>query len=191
MKPSKRPSGTVRIIAGKHRSRIIQFNPDLGVRPTTDRLRETIFNWLSDYLVDSRCLDLFAGSGALGFEAASRGASHVLMCDTHPKVIDLLKANVRNLKEEAVCQILNYSWNSKSKALSTIPMNIIFIDPPYDQNMLIPAIFWCYETGIADKNTLISFEAENSLDLSALHETMDFIRHKQTKHIQYGLLKMK
>jgi 16S rRNA (guanine966-N2)-methyltransferase len=188
MKISKRPLGTVRLIAGKLRSRIVQFNPDLGVRPTTDRLRETMFNWLSHDLIDARCLDLFAGSGAMGFEAASRGASHVLMCDTHPKVIESLKANVRNLKEEAVCQILNYTWSPQSKPLTTTPLTIIFLDPPYEQNLLIPAIFWCYESGAANQNTLICFEAEKSLDLSALNETMDFIKHKHTKHIQYGLL---
>jgi 16S rRNA (guanine966-N2)-methyltransferase len=191
MKLSKRPSGTVRIIAGKHRSRIVLFNPDLGVRPTTDRLRETMFNWLSHDLIDAHCLDLFAGSGVIGFEAASRGASQVFLCDAQPQVIALLKANVQALKEESVCQVFNYSWSPQSKPLSAIPFNVIFLDPPYEKNMLIPAIAWCYETGAADKNTLICFEAEKSLDLRALETTMDFIRHKQTKHIQYGLLKIK
>jgi 16S rRNA (guanine966-N2)-methyltransferase len=191
MKLSKRALGTVRLIAGKHRSRIVHFNPDLGVRPTTDRLRETIFNWLNDDLFDARCLDLFSGSGAMGFEAASRGAAHVLMSDAFPKVVQQLKENVQALKEESVCQIINYKWAPKGKPLSTVPFNVIFLDPPYKEEMLIPAIEWCYATGAADKDTLVCFEAEKWLDLSELNEKFEFIKHKKTKHIQYGLLKLK
>jgi len=191
MKLSKRPSGTVRLIAGKHRSRIIHFNPDFGVRPTTDRIRETIFNWLNDSLIDARCLDLFAGSGVMGFEAISRGASHVLLSDAHPKVVQQLRINAQALKEDPICRVITHKWHSKGKPVSTIPFNIIFLDPPYEENMLIPAIQWCYDTGAADKNTIISFEAEKFLDLADLEDKFDILKHKKTKHIQYGLLKLK
>jgi 16S rRNA (guanine966-N2)-methyltransferase len=190
MKLSKRPSGTVRLIAGKHRSRIVHFNPELGVRPTTDRIRETVFNWLNGDLIDANCLDLFAGSGAMGFEAVSRGAAHVLFSDAHPKVVQQLRENSQNLKEEASCQIINHKWHDKGKPLSTLPFHIIFLDPPFEQDMLIPAIEWCYATGAADANTLISFEAEKWLDLNGL-DKYELIKHKKTKHIQYGLLKLK
>lgn len=191
MKLSKRPSGTVRLIAGKHRSRIIHFNPELGVRPTTDRIRETIFNWLNERLADARCLDLFAGSGAMGFEAASRDASHVLMTDAQPKVVQQLRQNAQTLKAESVCEVINHKWHSKGKPLSTVPFHVIFLDPPFQEDLLIPAIEWCYATGAADAKTIISFEAEKELDLSTLEDRLDFLKHKKTKHIQYGLLKLK
>ena len=82
---------TVRIIAGKWRSRRITFAAIAGLRPTTDMAKETLFNWLSTSISGANCLDLFAGSGSLSFEALSRGASHALMLDASPKAIASLK----------------------------------------------------------------------------------------------------
>ena len=73
---SRRALGTLRIIGGEWRSRLIEFDADAGVRPTPDRVRQTLFDWLSPLIAGATCLDLFAGSGALGFEALSRGAAH-------------------------------------------------------------------------------------------------------------------
>ena len=83
----------VRIIGGAWRSRIIAFPPRADLRPTPDRVRETLFNWLGQDLTGKRCLDLFAGSGALGFEAASRGAQRVVMVERDPAAWQALQAN--------------------------------------------------------------------------------------------------
>ena len=96
MKLSKRPSGTLRIIGGRLRSRIVHFDPELGVRPTTDRVRET-FNWLAPYIHGAHCLDLFCGSGSLSFEAASRGAADSSMCEANTKVLPVIKSNIQTL----------------------------------------------------------------------------------------------
>lgn len=88
---SKRLRGKVRIISGKWRSRNVIFPEVPDLRPTASRIRETIFNWLLTYIVGANCLDLFAGSGALGFEALSRGAAHVTFIDRSNQVINALK----------------------------------------------------------------------------------------------------
>ena len=88
----------VRIIGGYWRSRLIHLIEEPGLRPTTDRVRETLFNWLGQTLNQQSCLDLFAGSGALGLEACSRGASHVTIIESNKRVYSLLENNIESLK---------------------------------------------------------------------------------------------
>ena len=94
--------GVCRIIAGKWRGRKIKFDDAEGLRPTTDRIRETVFNWLQPYLSQSRCLDCFAGSGVLGFEALSRGAQELVFIEQNVNTIKCLKDNVQTLAIENV-----------------------------------------------------------------------------------------
>ena len=93
-----RELGTLRIIGGQWRRRRITFDPSLGARPTPDRVRETVFNWLNSCIVGARCLDCFSGSGALGFEAMSRGAHCVTFIDSDPKILTNIQANAQQLQ---------------------------------------------------------------------------------------------
>ena len=86
--------GELRVIGGKWRGRKLRFSDIEGLRPTPDRVRETLFNWLMHDVQDANCLDLFAGSGALGFEALSRGAGHVTFVDQSRKIVDQLQKNM-------------------------------------------------------------------------------------------------
>ncbi|MYB89254.1 MAG: methyltransferase, partial [Proteobacteria bacterium] len=98
---------SLRIVGGVWRSRRIQFADNPDIRPTPDRVRETLFNWLADKIEGARCLDLFAGSGALGFEAASRGASHVTQVDRNASVVAMLELQKQALQArqvDIVCQ---------------------------------------------------------------------------------------
>lgn len=125
-------SNTLRIIGGQWRGRKLKF-PDIeGLRPTGDCIRETLFNWLSPYLEDAHCLDLFAGSGALGFEALSRGARQVTFIDKHPAVIQQLKIHAEQLQTKA-STILQYSATDwlQTTPTSDKPFDIIFLDPPF------------------------------------------------------------
>src|SRR5208282_6899666 len=92
------PANKVRTVGGEWRSRILSFTPRPDLRPTPDRVRETLFNWLGQNLTGKTCLDLFAGSGALGFEAASRGARRVVMVERDPQAFRALQANAEALK---------------------------------------------------------------------------------------------
>lgn len=120
----------MRIIGGAWRSRVIAFAPGAGVRPTPDRVRETLFNWLGQDLTGKVCLDLFAGSGALGFEAASRGARRVAMVERDPAVLRTLAESRSRLGAESVELV-------KSDALEFLRSDsgvydVVFVDPPFE-----------------------------------------------------------
>jgi 16S rRNA (guanine(966)-N(2))-methyltransferase RsmD len=120
----------VRIIGGKWRSRIITFADRPGLRPTPDRVRETVFNWLGQDLSGKRCLDLFSGSGAMGLEAASRGAESVTLVEPDSMVLKVLRANLDKL--QAADQILLVPMDALGFLKSNRELfDIIFLDPPY------------------------------------------------------------
>ena len=127
-------SNQVRIIGGTWRSRIIRFPPRKDLRPTPDRVRETLFNWLGQDLTGKICLDLFAGSGALGFEAASRGARRVMMVERDMAAFKALQAN-HALLNAAVVELqrvdaLEFLRRSRER------YDVIFLDPPFQ------AVYW-------------------------------------------------
>jgi 16S rRNA (guanine966-N2)-methyltransferase len=127
-------SNTVRIIGGQWRGRRIHFPAAPGLRPTSDRRRETLFNWLAGDLEGARCLDLFAGSGALGFEAASRGAAEVVLVEASREVAAELAANARTLDAERLsivhARVANYLNRDPA------PFDLVFVDPPFQQPRL-------------------------------------------------------
>lgn len=127
-------SGKLRIIGGQWRSRIIQFEDAPGLRPTPGRLRETLFNWLQNDVPASRCLDLFSGSGALGFEAASRGAKSVVMVESNPKTVEWLKRGVAQLQAAQV-EVRNQKAEDFLCESKKQTFDLIFMDPPFDLNM--------------------------------------------------------
>ena len=125
----------VRIVGGTYRSRILRFPARPGLRPTPDRVRETLFNWLGQDLNGRECLDLFAGSGALGFEAASRGASRVVMVENDPVALRALERNRAALGCESVVEL------HRGDALEFVrgaerAFDIVFLDPPFDSSLL-------------------------------------------------------
>lgn len=126
--------GKVRIIGGQWRSRIITFPVCSDLRPTPDRVRETLFNWLGQNLDGMRCLDLFAGSGALGFEAASRGAAQVVMLESDNIVHQALIENREKLKAdqiELVKMDASFFLNTDARQF-----DVIFLDPPFRLDIL-------------------------------------------------------
>lgn len=122
--------GSVRIIGGQWRGRKLPVHTSDGLRPTGDRVRETLFNWLTADLYNARCLDLFAGSGALGFEALSHGASQVTMLELEPTVAKQLAANKQLLDSDNanIENIDSLKWLSQYQGGA---FNIIFVDPPF------------------------------------------------------------
>ncbi|MCD8522358.1 MAG: 16S rRNA (guanine(966)-N(2))-methyltransferase RsmD [Saccharospirillaceae bacterium] len=135
---SKIQSQQLRIIGGQWRSRRLRFPAVDGLRPTMDRVRETVFNWLQHDIAGARALDAFAGSGALGFEALSRGAKEVIFLEKHPSAALQLRENL------AVLQASNAQvW--AGDALLWLqqhpePFDLVFLDPPFGKDLLQPAI---------------------------------------------------
>ena len=124
----------VRIVGGEWRSRIITFPGEADLRPTPDRVRETVFNWLGQDMSGKTCLDLFAGSGAMGFEAASRGAERVVMIESNPEVLKALKSNSQKLgaKQIQLAAQDALKFMDSDRQL----FDVIFLDPPYRLGLL-------------------------------------------------------
>ena len=145
-----------RIIAGQWRRRRLKF-PDLpGIRPSPDRVRETLFNWLMDRVPNARCLDLFAGSGALGLEALSRGAASVLFVDREPEAIEALRAHLE-LLHAVNGELL------QSNALAFLcgparPFDIVFLDPPFASPLLAESAMALEKSGWLSSQACIYME---------------------------------
>ena len=123
----------VRIIGGHYRRRLLDFPDSAGLRPTPDRVRETLFNWLGQDLPGWVCLDLFAGSGALGFEAASRGAGRVIMIERDRAALDALEKNraVLGATQVDILRADALAWLANSRET----FDLIFVDPPFDSGL--------------------------------------------------------
>ncbi|WP_304985684.1 16S rRNA (guanine(966)-N(2))-methyltransferase RsmD [Coxiella-like endosymbiont] len=178
-------SGKLRIIGGKWRGRKIAFPSLPELRPTADRIRETLFNWLFPYIEDAYCLDLFAGSGALGFEALSRGCAHVTFLDHSKSVIEILQKNAEILNAtntEFVCE----EFPSVIPELKNSPFNIVFLDPPFYQELINQAILWLEKTKILAPEAYIYVEAEKNISF-ILPSNWEIYREKRTTSIVYRL----
>jgi 16S rRNA (guanine(966)-N(2))-methyltransferase RsmD len=124
----------MRVIAGIYRSRILTAPPGTDTRPTSDRLRETLFNILGPRVAGSRFADLFAGTGAVGIEAISRGAAHVFFAENAPPALKALKTNLTNLKIAGGYSVEDRGTTALLQRLLKLkdPLDLIFLDPPYD-----------------------------------------------------------
>jgi len=160
MKTNNSQTGFIRIIGGKWRGRKLSFSPSANLRPTKDRVRETVFNWLAKNIVGARCLDCFAGTGAFGFEALSRGAAYVTMIDKSPQIIKQLTANAKLLNAQ------NFDCYCAAMPHLNQPLtqfDIVFLDPPYHQNLIAPCCELLINTHLLKDNALVYIEAETEL----------------------------
>ncbi len=131
----KSRTGRLRIVAGKWRSRLLDIADVPGLRPTPERVRETLFNWLSPIIQGARCLDLFAGTGALGLEALSRGAAAAVFVENSPKAATMLEANVARLGASgaSVCRMDAFEYLRRPAESG---FDIVFLDPPFAADKL-------------------------------------------------------
>ena len=174
---------SVRIIGGAWRRRVLKFPESEGLRPTPDRVRETLFNWLGQELDGWHCLDLFAGSGALGFEAASRGAARVVMIEETPRVIVALRENAEMLENPPQIEIirrdaLQYLASTKAK------FDLIFLDPPYNKGW-IPRLEPLLP-GVLQEDAAVYVEAEQKIESLGEWHT---VRHGRAGEVHFHLLR--
>lgn len=178
----------VRIIAGKWRGRKISFPSMQGLRPTSDRTRETLFNWLMGKIENATCLDLFAGSGALGLEALSRGAKRVIFVDSSNVVIQNLQTICETLKAEN--QVISQSDAEKFVSTTTEKFDIVFMDPPFNKGLILPTIQLIEKFDILTPNAYIYLESESSLDPTVLPKTWKIIKSKSSRQVYYYLIQL-
>lgn len=175
----------IRIIGGEWRSRQLHFIDVPGLRPTPSRVRETLFNWLQNDIPGSRCLDLYAGSGALGFEAASRGAKSVIQVENNPQICRSLKENAiaLNATQLQVVQMDTLRYLAGDADL----MDIVFIDPPFGMNLAIITCRWLEDRLWLAKQAKIYIEAENTLLLENIPENWRLLRSKIAGEVGFHL----
>ncbi len=188
--PKKPRQGSIRIIAGLWRGRKLAVHDLEGLRPTTDRVKETLFNWIAQDIPHAKCLDLFAGSGGLGFEAASRQAKQVVMLELNKKACQQLVNNVEILKTDRVAVIntdaLRY-LNSTDSPFGDSPFDIVFIDPPFHKGLLQQILELLEENNWLAENAMIYIEAEKDLALSHLPRNWSLYREKTAGQVTYRL----
>ncbi len=175
----------LRIIGGAWRSRKLRFKETEGLRPTPDRVRETLFNWLRDDIEGARCLDLYAGSGALGFEAASRGASEVVLVEVHPLIAKDLRQNCALLEATRV-QVLNEGALDFLKR-EPAPFDVVFLDPPFRRGWLSLTAERLERAEWLSADALIYLESERELPLHDLPLSWTVRRQGVAGDVAYGL----
>ena len=178
-------SGQLRIIGGRFRGRKLPVPAQPGLRPTSDRVRETLFNWLQPVIAGSRCLDLFAGSGALGFEAVSRGAEVVVMIERSQAVIQTLQTGACTLGAPGVRvqRADALRWLSGPAEL----FDIVFLDPPFDQDLLGSTCALLSANGWLAARGLIYLEAPASQQLPVLPSDWTLVRDKRAGRVRFAL----
>tara|TARA_R100001377_G_scaffold3624_3_gene2092 strand:+ start:5724 stop:6329 length:606 start_codon:yes stop_codon:yes gene_type:complete len=190
MKQAKgKSSNSLRIIAGKWRSRKLSF-PDLeGLRPTADRVRETLFNWLQERIVRADCLDLFAGSGACGIEALSRGARHVTFVDVSPVAIGAIRSNLGLLQAadfELVCKD-SLTWIPTTRQAGGPCFDIAFIDPPFASSLLGRAAMALERSGLLRQEALIYMESAQEIATTQVPANWRLSKSKRAGTVYYYL----
>ncbi|HMM74559.1 MAG TPA: 16S rRNA (guanine(966)-N(2))-methyltransferase RsmD [Gammaproteobacteria bacterium] len=174
--------GSVRIVGGRWRGRRLPV-PAAEVRPSADRVRETLFNWLAPRLPGARCLDLFAGTGVLGFEALSRGARAVSFVERDPAVVAHLHEMRARLEAEAA-EILRYDALAWLAATPPMPYDVVFVDPPFGTD-LAPKVLAALSAGWLADGGVVYVEAPVA---PALPPGWERLREGRTRQVVYALV---
>lgn len=178
---------TFRIIGGTHRGRRFEFPGDLSVRPSPDRVRETLFNWLLPVISGARCLDLFAGSGALGLEALSRGAAFASFVEAAPRAASAIREHLGALREGARAQVHAGDVQAFLRAAPAEPFDIVFLDPPYGAGLLEPACAALEHNGWLAAESRIYIECGAKDGLPPLPDNWEVLREKRAGQVGYAL----
>jgi 16S rRNA (guanine966-N2)-methyltransferase len=183
---SKVKTGKIRIIAGNWRHRILSFPLEKGLRPSPDRVRETLFNWLMPFIQGAVCLDLFSGSGALGFEALSRGAKEVVMIDQNTNTVKQLKYNATLLGTENA-YILQAYVPVHLPSFTPQTFDLVFLDPPFQSDLLSICCKWLEEEGLLNPSSLIYVETYHKSQLEGIPVNWEVFRSKKSGNLYYAL----
>lgn len=182
----KSPPGQVRIISGAWRGQQLPVPDAPGLRPTPDRVRETVFNWLQPRIEGSRCLDLFAGTGALGFESASRGARRVVLVESSTALAELLNASRERLGAQQV-QVVNQDVMHFLGESQPEPFDVIFADPPFGSEQLPDLCRLLSAGGWLASDARVYLEAERDIGVPSVPDTWVLLRSKTAGEVGYHL----
>lgn len=176
---------SVRIIGGQWRGRRLSFPLVEGLRPTPDRIRETLFNWLQPHLPGAICVDLFSGSGALGFEAASRGAERVDMVELDLQAYKQMQANKVMLSADQ-CALFRQPAQQFINQSATV-YDIVFLDPPFNENLWVEIANLLTQGKLLHQGSLIYFECNKYQKVEQLPENWHLLKDKVAGDVRYCL----
>ena len=180
----------LRIIGGQWRGRKLDFYAVDGLRPTPDRVRETLFNWLQPYLPGARCLDLFSGTGALGIEALSRGATAATFVDLNRTSAQQLQRNLQvlNAQDTSVIEADVQQWLAQNSVhAANAPYDLVFLDPPFRKDLVAPCCEWLEKQQMLSNNAVIYIETEAELQHLNLPQHWREHRYKKAGQVSYRL----
>ena len=177
--------GRLRIIGGRWRGRRLEVPESEGLRPTPDRVRETLFNWLHPYIAGAHCLDLFAGTGALCLEALSRGAARVVMVEQVPAVAEQLRRHVATLQADNAEVVRADALEFLQQAPQAF--DIVFLDPPFRSDLIARCVALVEARGWIKPGGLIYIEAPSRVEALPIPATWELIRSKSAGQVGYHL----
>lgn len=181
---TKAKMGNIRLIAGKHRGRKLPVLMAEGLRPTTDRVKETVFNWLMPYIQQSMCLDCFAGAGSLGFEALSRGAKQVTLVELNKAAVKQLQANKALLKANNI-EVVHHDTLQYLRTKPKQAYDIVFIDPPFRKSFVEQTALLLSQGWLADQALIyVEMEAESAV---VLPSNWQLLKEKVAGQVAYRL----
>ena len=179
-------SNQLRIIGGDWRGRKLRFPDAPNLRPTPDRVRETIFNWLAPIIDGAHVLDLFAGSGALGLEALSRGAAFATFVDSHKKVTQALQDHLVLLNAKDKAEVVSMDGVRFLKQEAKV-YNLVFLDPPYQLDFMAKVVPLLEENGWLADNAMLYLEIEKRQSLPELPDNWNMLKDKTAGEVSYFL----
>ena len=180
-------TNSIRIISGKWRGRRLPVLDHDGLRPTTDRVRETLFNWLMHDIAGARCLDAFSGSGALGLECLSRGAEHATFIEADRRVAAQLQSNLTSLDADDRADTIIQSAVNVLRKPAAKPFDLVFLDPPFDTDLLAQALPLLAENNWLAENALIYVEQASKQDPELVPDAWQVYKTGKAGYCRYSL----
>ncbi len=180
------PTGRLRIVAGMWRSRVLEIADVPGLRPTPERVRETLFNWLTPRIVGARCLDLFAGTGALGLEALSRGAREAVFVEQSPEALAALRRNIGKLDASGAFVHAGDAYAFLGKAVDR-PFDVVFLDPPFAHDAIGDLCRLLDERGVLSPGGRVYLEQDRARELPGLPPRWTVLKNQTAGNVRYAL----
>jgi 16S rRNA (guanine966-N2)-methyltransferase len=184
----KSQAGRLRIVAGNWRSRLLDIADVEGLRPTSERIRETLFNWLAPHLEGAKCLDLFAGTGALGLEALSRGARHATFVEQAAAAVRQLEKNIDVVAATSAATVFRGDALDYVRG-ADMSFDIVFLDPPFAADILGETCRLLDERKLLVDGGLVYLELDRTQDEPALPDGWETIRSKTAGNVRYMLVR--
>ena len=178
---------TSRIIAGSYKGTKLSFKPNKNLRPTESKTKETLFNWLLNDLHKKKCLDMFAGTGALGLEALSRGADEVVFFEKQKALCGAIEVVVKKLGINNKCRVINANSTAFDFTTLNTKFDLIFLDPPFHESLIQKSLNIISENELLTDKGLVYIECERDLDLGSLKTNLTQLKLSKGGETKYCL----